>query len=349
MKKIYRIFVSSTKQDLEKEREKVNQTILRKKHHVLCMETFNSANCPPWELCKETIDQADYFVLILSQKYGSINPNTGNSYCEDEFYYAKSRGIPILAFLIDESIDLPSSKVDSGKSKLCLEKFKNEIKHDRDIAYLEWKNADELANFVSTSLDEAFERTEREGLIPAFKINNEIATYDKFDLDSMLLSTRKGSSVYITGITVNSVWSKKNIFKKILDNDVTLNILVEKDDEILLKMCDFFYNIHNGNDQFEYNKKEVYQSIYNLRQLSNFKEYYKNGLINVRSATSIITTSCIGVDIDKDCGQIQAVFYQYGTMTEECPAVMLKCSDVIGKTIGMATINMWNDGIPIQL
>ena len=249
MKKIYRIFVSSTRKDLVEEREKLNQTILRKKHHVLCMETFNSANCPPWELCKETIDQADYFVLILSQKYGSINPKTGNSYCEDEFYYAKSKGIPILAFLIDENIDLPSSKVDSGELKECLEEFKKIIKEDNNITYSEWRSSDQLANLVSISLDEAFERTEREGLIPAFELNRGIATYDKFDLDSMLLSAQEGSSVYITGITVNSVWSKKNIFKKVLDNGVILNILVEKDADLLSKMCDFFYNIHNGSGQ----------------------------------------------------------------------------------------------------
>lgn len=31
-----------------------------------------------------------------------------------------------------------------------------------------------------------------------------------------------------------------------------------------------------------------------------FDHDYKKGLINFRSATTIITTSCIGVDIDKD-------------------------------------------------
>lgn len=351
MKKIYRIFVSSTKQDLLKEREKVIQTILRKKHLVLCMETFNSVNRPPWELCMETIDQADYFILILAGKYGSINKQTQNSFCEDEYNYAKSKQIPILVFMIDESIDLPSSKTDNGEMKKRLNKFKEKIKFKGETTYQTWKNADELSSLVSTSLDEAFERDERVGLVASTELNCGIKTYGEldFDLNRMLLSTKKGGSVYITGITTNGIWNKINIFNNLLENGVTVNVLLEKDTELLSKMCDFFFTIHKRHDVLKFHQDEVHHSIYSLTKLQKFNEYYNNGLIHFRSASTIITTSCIGVDIDKDYGQIQAVFYQYGKRTDECPAVMLKCSDQIGKTISTATIDMWNDGVPIDL
>ena len=39
-------------------------------------------------------------------------------------------------------------------------------------------------------------------------------------------------------------------------------------------------------------------------------EYYKKGLVNFKKATTIITTSCIGVDINEDYEQM-ANFYYY--------------------------------------
>lgn len=358
MNKKLQIFISSTYLDLIEERQVVVEAILQCRHIPAGMELFSANNKKQFDVIKKWIRESDIVFLILGGRYGSIELNSKKSYIELEYDYAKKIGKKPIAFImsqkgINDKLKNEKYQLDNLDLKLReYEEFKNRIIEHRMCDF--FSNSDELRSKVFQAIrtceeDIATYKGWVSGDILPELLNRQIATYHAFDLDSMLLSARKGSSVYITGITVNSVWSKKNIFKKLLDNGVILNILVEKDDELLSKMCDFFYNVHKGNEKFEYNEKEVQQSIYNLSQLNNFDEYYKNGLINVRRVTSIITTSCIGVDIDKDCGQIQAVFYQYGTMTEECPAVMLKCSDVIGKTIGMATINMWNDGIPIEL
>src|SRR5690554_2581746 len=108
----YVVFISSTYTDLMEERTSVTQAILESKHIPCCMEVFPATNESQWEYIKGEIKQSDYFIAIVGGKYGSIHPNTGQSYTEMEFRFARECGIPSLAFLIDEKIDLTKSKIE---------------------------------------------------------------------------------------------------------------------------------------------------------------------------------------------------------------------------------------------
>lgn len=67
MEKKYQIFVSSTHEDLKKERDKVFATILKMNHFPIGMELFNADNIEQWEQIKRTIDSSDYYVLIIKK------------------------------------------------------------------------------------------------------------------------------------------------------------------------------------------------------------------------------------------------------------------------------------------
>ena len=109
MEKKYQIFISSTYVDLKDVREKVRDAILSIYHFPVGMELFGAADEEQWEIIQETIDSSDYYVLIIGQRYGSIissGSDAGISYTEKEFRYARQKGIPILAFIIKDNVDI---------------------------------------------------------------------------------------------------------------------------------------------------------------------------------------------------------------------------------------------------
>lgn len=167
MEKKYQVFISSTYTDLIEERKKVRDTILNMLHFPVGMEVFGAADEEQWEIIKDTIDSSDYYVLIIAHRYGTIiseGPDAGISYTEKEYRYAKEKGVPILAFLMDDSVAVTLDKIDS-EHKEELQKFKKDVLGSRLIEY--WKTADDLAQKVSISLHKQMDRKKRPGWIRA--------------------------------------------------------------------------------------------------------------------------------------------------------------------------------------
>ena len=98
MDKRYQVFVSSTYQDLQEERQEVMQALLGLYCIPSGMELFPAANEDQWTLIKGVIDDCDYYIVIVGGRYGSVGPE-GISYTEMEYRYALKRGKPIIAFL----------------------------------------------------------------------------------------------------------------------------------------------------------------------------------------------------------------------------------------------------------
>ncbi|HIS10603.1 MAG TPA: DUF4062 domain-containing protein, partial [Candidatus Avibacteroides excrementipullorum] len=131
-KKKYQIFISSTYSDLKEERKVVTEAILELGHMPYGMEVFPAANASQWEWIKQAIDESDYYIVIIGGKYGSIKSDTGLSYTESEYNYAIQKGIPSIAFIIDESVDLPKSKTETDSEKEeKLNRFKKHISETR--------------------------------------------------------------------------------------------------------------------------------------------------------------------------------------------------------------------------
>ena len=165
MEKKYQFFISSTYEDLKVEREKAIFTILSMDQFPVGMELFSAADEDQWEVIRQTIDTSDYYVLIIGNRYGSIipagNPDAGISYTEKEFNYAVDKGIPVLAFLLDEAAPVPSGE--SSESCAKLHEFKDKAKDGRYVKF--FQNADHFATLLSQSIHKALQRGGRPGWV----------------------------------------------------------------------------------------------------------------------------------------------------------------------------------------
>lgn len=167
----YQIFVSSTFNDLKEERAIVTEAILEMNQMPYGMEVFPAANESQWEWIKRTIEESDYYIVIVGGKYGSINKKTGISYTEMEYRYAEEVGVPTIAFLVDESVDLPKSKIetDSAKAKK-LKAFREYIESQK--MRKSYTTKDDLKAKVITSLISLINRIPGEGWIRTKSLKN---------------------------------------------------------------------------------------------------------------------------------------------------------------------------------
>lgn len=173
MEKKYQVFISSTYTDLVEKRKKVQDTILSMYHFPIGMELFSAADEEQWEIIKETIDSSDYYVLIIAHRYGSViedGPDAGISYTEKEYRYAKERGIPILAFIIDSSVKVSPDDVEV-KHRKELDAFIQDVKTGRIVQW--WKSSDDLATQIMNALYKQFAKGMRPGWVRADEFNIE--------------------------------------------------------------------------------------------------------------------------------------------------------------------------------
>lgn len=165
MEKKYQFFISSTYEDLKEERNKAIQAILTMNQFPIGMEMFSAADDDQWKIIKEAIDSSDFYILIIGNRYGSIEEITGISYTEKEFDYVVERKIPVLAFIVDNSMSMIPDRFDSDPQKIAkLSAFKEKVKQSgRYVKF--WKNVDNLETLISQSISKAVLRGNRPGWV----------------------------------------------------------------------------------------------------------------------------------------------------------------------------------------
>lgn len=158
----YQVFISSTYSDLFTERKKVLDVLLMADCIPAGMESFVATDDEQFNVIKKVIDLCDYYILILGKRYGSVNESTGLSYTEMEYNYAIDKGIPVLAFVIDDSAELENDKIETDdikKGKLA--EFKNRAMKNR-LASI-WRDASDLMGKVAISIMQAKNDIKRPG------------------------------------------------------------------------------------------------------------------------------------------------------------------------------------------
>ncbi|WP_161622845.1 DUF4062 domain-containing protein [Enterobacter roggenkampii] len=151
----FQIFVSSTYTDLYPVRREVTEHILSMNHIPAGMEMFSASGQRQWKTIKKAIDNSDYYILIIGERYGSISEEEGISYTEMEFDYARSRGIPTLCFLPGEKYTTTKDKRDTELLKIeLLEKFKQKVLLDQLCDF--WETEEELVRKISAALYKIF-------------------------------------------------------------------------------------------------------------------------------------------------------------------------------------------------
>ncbi|HEX8524754.1 MAG TPA: DUF4062 domain-containing protein [Tepidisphaeraceae bacterium] len=164
MEKRFQVFVSSTYTDLKEERRAVIEALLELDCFPATMEVFPAANEAVWSLISRVIDDSDYYVVIIGNRYGTMDAE-GLSYTEREYDYAAEIGKPILAFEHAEPGTIPFEKSDQNQDAWKrLEQFRLKV---RQKVCKQWKSAEELAGVVSRSLIKAFKQYPSEGWVKA--------------------------------------------------------------------------------------------------------------------------------------------------------------------------------------
>ena len=177
--KEYSVFVSSTYKDLIEERNEVLQALLELDCIPIGMELFPATDDDQWTLIKELIDECDYYILILSGRYGSLSKK-GISYTQMEYEYAISIGVPVISFLhkYPDQIILAKSEKDSEKI-LKLESFRKLVS---EKMIKTWESPQELGSVVSRSLVKLIKNKPRIGWVKADKISSNEASLEILEL-----------------------------------------------------------------------------------------------------------------------------------------------------------------------
>jgi len=131
------------------------------------MEYFPAANDDQWSFISELIDQCDYYIVVVGNRYGSMD-ECGISYTEKEYRYAIEKGIPIIGFLHSDPASIPNGKSDSDSTTIKkLEEFRRLV---QSRLCKEWTNAADLGAVVSRSLTQLMKRNPRPGWVRADQI-----------------------------------------------------------------------------------------------------------------------------------------------------------------------------------
>lgn len=150
MQKRYQVFVSSTYVDLQTERQKVFQTLMEMDCIPAGMELFSAIDDDQMSFIKRVIDDCDYYIIIIGGRYGSIS-SIGISYTEQEYDYAASKGIRVIALIHKSPGQIPAMNSESNPASLeKLRIFREKLQTGRIVKY--WNSADELPGIVALSV-----------------------------------------------------------------------------------------------------------------------------------------------------------------------------------------------------
>lgn len=150
MNRKYQVFVSSTYEDLIEERAAVFQCLLDCGCIPVGMEQFPASGMSPMEYIEKMLEDCDYYILILAGRYGSLDIDD-IGFTEKEYEYAKSIGLPIMSFVIEDAGKLQADRCeDSDKGRALLKAFRNKVRKTSLVKM--YKNANDLKAHVAVSL-----------------------------------------------------------------------------------------------------------------------------------------------------------------------------------------------------
>jgi hypothetical protein len=204
-----RAFVSSTMRDLANERAEVITRLEQLNLEPIRAEKLSPTGQDSWGRIQAAIAASDIFVLILGESYGFI-PETGpraeegKSVTELEFDYARSLGLPVLAFFKKLG---PSSPRDT-EDRQRRDAFRTKVEAwDGGVFRSEFELARDLAMSVGAAVVELITDTVRTSLLvnrksaqPARHTQPEVRQVDESRLPPGLVSeTAAGRAVLLLG------------------------------------------------------------------------------------------------------------------------------------------------------
>ena len=152
-----KLFLSSTYEDLALHRRAVEDSFAISGIQYNAMEHFGSTPQPPIQTCLNAVDSSDTFIGVLGVRYGGTPPKCCQSYTQREYGRARSNGVPILMFLIDERDATVAPQYvmnETPDQQRRLRALKDFVCKHHTVTF--FKNPDDLARLVLASLIREF-------------------------------------------------------------------------------------------------------------------------------------------------------------------------------------------------
>lgn len=157
-----RVFISSTKKDLERYREAVTQALAENGYEPVGMEKFHASDESPVVDCKRQVAESQLFVGIYAWRYGYVPDGAKTSITEQEFQQAFWLGRPRFCFLADESHPWPAAPAateESAERREQLRVFKASVQEKEVVE--RFTSPEGLARQVIAALRDHEERQKR--------------------------------------------------------------------------------------------------------------------------------------------------------------------------------------------
>ena len=192
MERKYQVFISSTYIDLKDERQSIINCLLMANCIPAGMEAFTATDDEQFNIIKKVIDLCDFYVLVIGNRYGTINEKTQKSYTEMEYEYALSKNIPVLAFVkeVDYDNEITSEKVET---RTKLKAFSNRVSKSRLCSM--WSTREDLISKVALSVMKAISEGSRPGWVRNLGFDPETVTTDLNNLREKIIRLEKENEV----------------------------------------------------------------------------------------------------------------------------------------------------------
>lgn len=196
MERKYQVFISSTFSDLKNERQSITNCLLMANCIPAGMEAFVASDDEQFNIIKKVIDLCDFYILVIGDRYGSINEASGISYTEMEYDYALSKKIPILAFVksVDYDREVTTESVDS---RAKLKAFCERVTKSRLCSM--WSTSDDLIGKVSISIMTAINEGSRPGWVRNLGFDPENITNEMNSLRERIIQLEKENTLLKKG------------------------------------------------------------------------------------------------------------------------------------------------------
>jgi Domain of unknown function (DUF4062) len=163
IEKKYQVFVSSTYEDLQRERKRIFTTLAEGGYIAAGMELFPAIDEEQFKYIKGILDESDYCVCVVAGKYGSLAPD-GIGYSEKEYDYAVEQHIPVIALIKRDIRTLSPNKLEVDPRKFeLLDEFRKRLSSGRLAKF--WDEESDLCLQMVGSLAVTAKKYPRDGWI----------------------------------------------------------------------------------------------------------------------------------------------------------------------------------------
>ncbi|MEQ8675846.1 MAG: DUF4062 domain-containing protein [Aggregatilineales bacterium] len=158
--KTYRVYISSTHDDLHDFRDAVVDSVVKLGMLPIARDEIGLANDASAEFLHSQMGNAQVFIGIYAHQYGSISSAWDKSLIEMEYEIARENKLKSLFFFVDPGAMWQGNLIDRGEGAERLAKFKNRIHHE--AVYNTFSTKDDLQVKVMSGLHQIIEQMHRD-------------------------------------------------------------------------------------------------------------------------------------------------------------------------------------------